>query len=99
MQTPHKITLKDFAERRTAWIEEHGVTEGEFQNCRKCGAHVEIVGAYMSLHDPRFPGCVGRGKVLRLVVPFCPQCEARPEESGCSHDNEELAVAAWGRQN
>jgi hypothetical protein len=99
MQTPRKISLKAFAERRDAWIAEHCVTDGEFQNCRTCGGRVEILGAYMSLHDPRFPGCVGRGKVLRLVVPFCPKCEPRPDESGCIHDGEELAVAAWGSQN
>jgi hypothetical protein len=98
MQTPRVISLQEFAARRKEWIAEHCVTDGEFQNCRTCGGRVEIVRAYMSLHDPRFPGCVGGGKVLRLVIPYCPRCEACPDEYGCIHDGE-LAVAAWGSQN
>jgi hypothetical protein len=58
-----------------------------FQVCRKCGGNVEIVVAYMSLHDLRFGlACAGAGKVVRLAIPFCPRCEAQPAEQGCIHE-------------
>jgi hypothetical protein len=85
MQTPRRLSLKEFADLRTAWIAEHCYTDGEYQKCKSCHGLMEIAAAYMSIHDPRFPGCVGSGKVMCLAIPFCPKCEQRPQQTGCIH--------------
>jgi hypothetical protein len=72
---------------RMDWIAANCRDQEGFQVCRKCGGNLEIVGAHMSLHDPRFAdACVGSGKVVRLAIPFCPRCEAQPAEQGCIHE-------------
>src|ERR1700758_4938835 len=87
MQTPSKISLASFAAERDAWIKANCITRGEFQHCRTCDAKIEIVGVYFSMHDARMTGmCSGFGRVMRLVVPFCPTCESRPHEYSCLHD-------------
>jgi len=73
---------------RKSWIAKHCITDGEYQRCKICQSFIEIIGAYMSLHDTRFPGCAGSGRVMRLVIPFCPKCETRPSEYGCIHEQE-----------
>lgn len=74
---------------RTKWIADNCRTDGEFQVCVKCGSKVEIISAYMSVHDLRFGDlCAGSGRVMRLVIPFCPNCEPAPNESGCLHEIE-----------
>ena len=87
MQTPQRVTLQEFSAMRMSWIVEHCRDQDGFQVCRKCGGNVEVVGAYMSLHDPGFAdACAGSGKVVRLAIPFCPRCEAQPAEQGCIHE-------------
>jgi hypothetical protein len=50
--------------------------------------NVEIVGAYMSVHDlGSADACVGSGKVVHLAIPFCPRCEAEPAKFGCIHES------------
>ncbi len=74
---------------RMKWIADHCVSDGDFQLCKTCSSKVEIIGAYMSIHDPRFGDtCAGSGRVVRLVIPFCPHCETRPNEYGCLHELE-----------
>ena len=87
MQTPQRVTLQEFSAMRMSWIVEHCRDQDGFQVCRKCGGNVEIVVAYMSLHDLRFGvACAGSGKGVRLAIPFCPRCEAQPAEQGCIHE-------------
>jgi hypothetical protein len=85
MQTPHKLSIKEFANQRQQWIKDHCVTDGEYQRCRTCNTKVEIVGVYFSIHDARLDICAGAGKVMRLAVPFCPRCESQPEDHSCLH--------------
>jgi len=96
MQTPHRVSSQEFCQMREDWIAANcrlvfdPFTPGDqngFQVCRKCGGNVEIVVAYMSLHDLRFGvACAGSGKGVRLAIPFCPRCEAQPAEQGCIHE-------------
>ena len=96
MQTPHRVSFQEFCQMREDWIATNCrlvfdlITPNDqkgFQVCRKCGGNVEIVVAYMSLHDLRFGvACVGSGKVVRLAIPFCPRCEGQPAEQGCIHE-------------
>jgi hypothetical protein len=55
-----KVTLEEFCEMRMAWIRHHARDRDGFQVRRTCGAKIELVGAYMSLHDLCFEGCVMR---------------------------------------
>ena len=50
-------------------------------NCASCGS--EIVGASVShsLHDPNFT-CAGGGSVITEFVPYCPNCEKKPNPNG-----------------
>jgi hypothetical protein len=41
--------------------------------------------AYLSVHDERFLGCVGRGRVWKVAIPYSDGVEDEPEESGCIH--------------
>jgi hypothetical protein len=56
----------------------------------------EIVCADVSIHDSRFERCTGSGIVARVIVPFCPECEDRPADSGCFH---EAVRRVWGQWN
>ena len=67
------------------WIAAHCEDRDGLQVCKKTGRPTEIIPAYLSIHDERFTDCVGWGRVLRLAVPFCPDCEPRPADSGCLH--------------
>jgi hypothetical protein len=88
MKTPVKSSFIEFAQQRSEWIDLHCVTRGESQLCVKCGTRVEYIGAFLSVHDASFDsGCAGPGGVVRLVVPFCPQCEERPALAGCIHEH------------
>src|SRR6516165_10094678 len=50
---------------------------GGFPGVPEMRGNVEVVGAYMSVHDPRFADeCAGSGNMIRLAIPFCRRCEA-----------------------
>jgi hypothetical protein len=87
MKTPVRVSGEQFTTERVAWIAENCVTDGELQRCRKCKTPVEIVAAFISIHDARFEDtCAGAGIVVRLAIPYCPKCEPRPAQSGCFHE-------------
>lgn len=86
MKTPVRVSLDEFAAERKKWIEENCVTDGDLQRCKKCNAAMEIVPAFISMHDARFEQCTGGGVALRLAIPFCPKCETKPEDHGCFHE-------------
>jgi hypothetical protein len=81
------MTLLSFLAERREWIAAHCYTDGEYQRCVHCQCHIEIVGAYISIHEAMFEGqCAGSGRCVRLAVPYCPTCERRPQEHGCFHE-------------
>jgi|HubBroStandDraft_1064217.scaffolds.fasta_scaffold142217_2 hypothetical protein len=87
MKTPTHTSYEEFVLKRTEWIKAHCITDGERQLCVRCTTPIEIIGAYLSIHDKRFDHCAGPGHVVRLVVPYCPRCEEQPEARGCLHDD------------
>jgi hypothetical protein len=88
MQTPVRVSLLEFALKRNEWVKAHCLTDGDRQLCVNCKTPIEIISAYISIHDARFGNhCAGPGAVIRLVVPFCPKCEAKPQERGCLHED------------
>lgn len=80
-------SLAEFAIARQKWIEKHCHTDGELQRCTSCNTPIEIIDAFISVHDARFRDiCAGGGQVVKVIVPFCPSCESRPSEFGCIHE-------------
>lgn len=76
MKTPDRGTYEEY--RASCLAYENG--------CPKCGAAASMILAYVSVHSIWFAGrCVGEGKVDRLIIPYCPQCEQMPDKSGCIH--------------
>ena len=86
MRTPIRVTLDEFAAERMDWIKQKCVTDGALQRCKECGVVIEIVPAFISMHDARFETCAGPGTVMRLAIPYCPKCEDKPENYGCVHE-------------
>ncbi len=76
-------TLAAFA----AYYRDRCVSPSERQvTCAHCGGDIHRVRGMLLLHDERFgDACAGPGRALRMDIPFCPQCEARPAEFGCIH--------------
>ena len=85
MNTPEKISCEEFLRQRQAFIDRCD-KQGEAVLCPVCRSWIRFVGAYLSIHDARLENCAGYGKVLRLVVPYCPQCETQPSDRGCLHE-------------
>lgn len=86
MQTPRKLSIKEFGDQREQWIADHCVADGVYRRCRNCNTKVENIGVYFSIHYARLDICAGAGRILRLAVPFCPRCESRPEDCSCLHE-------------
>lgn len=87
MKTPIKISIGTFLESREAWREEFCKANGDKVICKKCGEFILFSAVWVSIHDSRFPGCVGGGHVARVVIPYCPRCEGEPENQGCFHED------------
>lgn len=96
MKTPTKVSLAHavlavdhFLDRETITGEQRGIIHGPQRHgtfCRTCARPIDTVVAYMTIHDTRFePECAGSGRVIKMLIPFCPECEERPDERGCVH--------------
>ncbi len=84
MKTPTKITLEEFLRRSQAYLLDDCMPERYI--CTKCSRQIETVTASVSIHDSPFPHqCVGTGNVVKMPIPYCPNCEACPALSGCLH--------------
>jgi len=57
------------------------VNQGDDWACAECGAEIEGERVYHPIHDGPFP-LSGSGKVYVEVVPWCPNCEQKPNERG-----------------
>jgi hypothetical protein len=49
--------------------------------CKKCGSQILAVIRYYPIWDGPFP-CSGSGEVGSENIPFCPQCEEKPDSRG-----------------
>ena len=85
MQTPERISLSEFLKERQTFVDACE-KQGEAVLCSKCRTWVEYVGAFVSIHDARFERCSGYGRCIRMIIPYCPNCEPRPSERGCLHE-------------
>lgn len=67
------------------WLEDHW----NGAECKKCGAIIQQVTLYASVHDFGFGTCAGTGKVINIALPYCNTCE--PDVAGqiqrtCIHE-------------
>lgn len=86
MKTPSRITPEELCRQLVAWLEEHASDHGTHYHCKRCGGLLFSRQVSFSLHDAAFgEHCVGSGEVRRADLPFCPRCEAVPEDTGCLH--------------
>lgn len=54
--------------------------------CNKCDSQIQQTTCYVSIHNKKFSGCVGEGKVEKIPLPYCPKCEGEPKNtSTCMH--------------
>ena len=88
MQTPSKLDLDSLDGLRQlleAYANAHYTRiEGGFV-CKSCSAQILAVETYITLHIKEWDGCAGPGRVGKAQVPYCPDCEQKPEEFGCVH--------------
>jgi|GEM_PF-6006584 len=88
VETPNCLNLVSWQQFKSS-LHEHCrlryKREGEIYRCRHCGAQVRAVLAYISIHTTLFTNCAGGGVVERVEMPYCPNCETRPESLGCVH--------------
>jgi len=89
VQTPKKLVIGSLEEIENR-IDQHCSDKYRVENsshyeCKNCGRRIEYVLAIISLHGPSLEICIGRGKVIQKTIPFCPNCEVRPESQGCVH--------------
>src|SRR5262245_60817139 len=96
MKTPDRISIADYLQQLAEFLQNDciGMRDGgeSLGRCKKCGAAIERLDAYVSLHDARFPECTGTGSVRRIPVLYCPSCEETPSLQGCFHDEPEFIV-------
>lgn len=54
--------------------------------CKKCNSEIQQTTLFVSVHDKRFEGCCGDGRVEQYPLPYCPECEGEPKNtSTCVH--------------
>lgn len=86
MQTPRKMTLDELRAAMERYRNEECSQGPGGLRRHKCGAVLRAVLVYLSIHDSPFQGtCAGSGRVARILIPYCPYCEEKPDEYGCLH--------------
>jgi len=55
--------------------------ENQSPHCYGCGSKIELVGQRCSVHYSNMP-LSGGGEVRTKIIPYCPNCESKPSESG-----------------
>jgi hypothetical protein len=77
MQTPQRISALQFLAQLEPLLT---------GRCEKCGGGLKTRLTFISIHSLEFgDACAGEGRVLNLMIPYCPRCEVAPEEYGCIH--------------
>lgn len=89
METPYRLAL-DSLDELICRIQNHAgsyyvlSSEGGWV-CKDCGASILSIEVKISLHIQEEEECVGPRIEGGVLIPFCPECEERPEEFGCVH--------------
>lgn len=84
MNAPQKQKPDDFLR---AYLEERKKFhfKDKTLRCISCDTEIKEMVAYVSIHFAEFPDCAGDGAVIRMRLPYCPQCEEWPSFEGCLH--------------
>jgi hypothetical protein len=85
VKPPERRTFEQFLADAREWEDEHVTYSDGVLICIQCRSRILERTAYLSIHDSPFGNCGGRGQVLKVSLPFCPECEAPPELYGCLH--------------
>ncbi len=92
MKTPQRITVHEFAMQLSECVRRSTtrpklIPLWSFHHlaCHLCNAKLSTATAHISIHDARFPNCVGDGQVFMTEIIFCYRCEPPPEPYGCLH--------------
>jgi ribosomal protein L37E len=87
MRTPSHITSAEFSDSLKEFFECRCLLLGNTLLCRECGASIVHARVVISIHDSAFHDkCAACGKrAWTMTLPYCPQCEKKPEERGCLH--------------
>ena len=87
MQTPVKVTLEGFYQRREAFLRDECYSNGQtgVVLCCHCGGRIKGAAVKVEIHEASSGKCVGNGEQFEAGVPYCPHCEALPANRGCVH--------------
>lgn len=86
METPKRLNMPETLAAISAYYRDHCQGSTHQNACAHCGGDIHRIRGFMLLHDQQFgDACAGPGRALRMEIPFCPRCEARPAEYGCIH--------------
>ncbi len=88
MNTPQKISFKEWSNQVDMFLSLRAflVSEEDRYYCAHCITQLKGINAYISEHDSMWSDCAGGGEVQSILIPYCPNCESKPEEYGCLHD-------------
>jgi hypothetical protein len=93
MQTPHHASVGTFLADEALFFATSCLAWGDNMNCVHCGTRIKWEVARVSTHFAA-EECIGTGKISQVDIPYCPQCEERPNGLGCFHVYEGQDVVA-----
>jgi hypothetical protein len=86
VRTPFRPTATEFSDSLKDFLDVCCALRGNTLCCRVCGTPIRHVQAALSIHNSASGGCEElEQRVWNTVVPYCPECEEKPEERGCLH--------------
>lgn len=85
MKTPVRISPKEYAKLLVNYMTTKLVIRGGIPLCKACQIPIKNAHPYVSIHIAEMSGCAGPGTVERPPVPYCPKCDAVPDDHGCLH--------------
>ncbi len=82
-----KQSKTEFLQTIRAWVNGHCIENAGIYVCRECGRRILWTTCEVSIHTrSTLSRCSGAGKVRRVPLPFCPECEGPPKNtSTCIH--------------
>jgi len=65
------------------YVQSKSSPENKEPHCYGCGSKLGLVGQRCSVHYKEFGSAMaGGGEVRTKLIPYCPNCESKPSESG-----------------
>ena len=94
LQTPHHVSVDTFIAAKAVFLAtaclNHG---GKHLHCARCRIRIKWAGVFISAHRMT-EQCVGTGAIVQVDIPYCPQCEEKPDWRGCFHVRDGQDVVA-----